>query len=1336
MTLEPLLTEVERRERQKRNQDLEVRRQREQQEARSPERRQEQFVSALGDVGSGVQGALDLLAIPDELGLALSELVRQGRENIGLGEISQPGTAEEEQRHREKEEKAQATLSELGGIRSLDDVGPFLGNLVERGRERPLSEALEGALIAGAAGAAATAGRKALGFGAEAGMELLQEATQQVGKAADAGTGVTSKFIPEQLPITNVKPTSLMENVIGLPPIQAGLTRREQAENAVLHLFGRIDNNPISNAPFNVRNNMAPAISNTASRLGLKHDAALRGAFQIDDTGRILSLAGIDPTVPGAPTLADVAARLPRYLESDVLTDGQKAALIALRDDLAPYRALLDDVGLLEDIGQRTDIIEGGFYIPRGRADIEGANFPKIGGRTGRGTKGNLDKAAVFDSQAAGIEAGFEYAGIGQVLTSHARNVGNTAVDAHIATFFKQAVDPITGDLLGETAKMRLFRQNPDLVKEMDGLRKETTRLKSLMTGIDDRTARTIDEFLNGGELDDIDDFAAAISNINVVQGGLNAGATRIEVQDALAAIKGRIQDLRPEWKAALKRAQATPRDQNIIGAGGVPFPGLGGLTFPDEVASAANRMLQGDPTFIKGFQAVIGPFNNLYRALRATGDLSAMGIQGLLGLHSAPAAYGDAMKLMFRSVGDPQSLGKFVIQFDEVAEAAGRPGSDIWTRAGLRMGGADTEFALGRGVPILNEANRAYGFFSDTLRLGWADELLQQELAKGRSLQEIIGSGDLEKLADIANNMTGWSKGRAFGSVGDLVLFAPRFLQSRLTTLTKFMTDGGVQGEAARRSVIRLIGFGVMETVALNEALGNETDFRPMVDGRPNPDFMRVRALGRDWSLFGTWDSLARAVILAAGDDPKQAVRGMASGAVSNAWNFISGQTAIGEEVPSFPVLQDDFDPVEFGKFILSENIVPFAAEEAGESIQQVFSGATQGDVGEVVAGIAAMLGEAAGAKSSPTSSSENRDIARQEVMVERGLDGKFRDLDIDVQHDIDHDPRVQEKTKALFESRRRRGSPYQAYLDERTKLEADFENGTIRPDGREEAGINDLVDRFARSRGSLLQEGGETITTPEGEVVTQAGEDPLFGKAFRMRLGDLQERLSTRKADLRERSSEALEFLDDLDPATNAFDIAFEEYLASVTDPILEDPVTDLYDFDERERRLGALREKHGDLTIDRVERFLDNNDHAVIKQLRADQAIMEPYWRILEDHMADLEQRFPKEFGGVAEDYEKYLLIDPSQRQFDIQLPKFAKVKAAVDSLDVRVGGFTGRQQWLMANDPEIDRLLVKWGYRNSASHPQVILEEAERFEQRQTQGEGLRDLNIQPTVGATR
>ena len=143
---------------------------------------------------------------------------------------------------------------------------------------------------------------------------------------------------------------------------------------------------------------------------------------------------------------------------------------------------------------------------------------------------------------------------------------------------------------------------------------------------------------------------------------------------------------------------------------------------FPDEVADKANKILVGGPAWIRGINAVVGPFNNMYRAFRATGEFSIIFIQGKLGLASSPAAHNEALVLMYRSLGDPDILGKKLVDFDNKAVKNGRIDATTWGRAKLRQGGADTEYSFGEGfmsavgnLPGFKQLNRAYGFFGDT---------------------------------------------------------------------------------------------------------------------------------------------------------------------------------------------------------------------------------------------------------------------------------------------------------------------------------------------------------------------------------------------------------------------------------------------------------------------------------------------------------------------------------------------------------------------------------------------------------------------------------------------
>jgi len=149
----------------------------------------------------------------------------------------------------------------------------------------------------------------------------------------------------------------------------------------------------------------------------------------------------------------------------------------------------------------------------------------------------------------------------------------------------------------------------------------------------------------------------------------------------------------------------------------------------------------------------------------------------------------------------------------------------------------------------------------------------LQEELLKGRSLEDILKTGDMERIAEIANNMTGWSKNSFGGSIGDLAFLAPRFLQARLESTWKaarglapvHKTQDGykwgnrIDHRFARRSMLRTVSHAMFITYMVNEMQGKDTDFRPFYGRVGNRGKMEYRSgiltsmlCGLEISLFG----------------------------------------------------------------------------------------------------------------------------------------------------------------------------------------------------------------------------------------------------------------------------------------------------------------------------------------------------------------------------------------------------------------------------------------------------------------------------------------------------
>jgi hypothetical protein len=1040
-------------------------------------------------------------------------------------------------------------------------------------------------------------------LGRSAAPKVARESGGAVAKPIRTQADAAVSPAPAEDVVPQAIPTELGENVIGLRPIEQGLTRGEEIANIARRTVGvGIEDSPIATPALAERARVQPIIATQANNIATTNKVRLNEVFVFDEKGRIPALAGVDPTVKGAPTIQDVAARLPRY--ADQLSPGQAGAMAALKADVGPYRALLDEVGV--PVPFRSDVIEGGFYVPRGNAAKEGADAPvKVRAGERRGGKRGSEKTAVFDSQAAGIEAGFEYSPIEVSLSSYAKDSGTRATEAHVANFFKNVKDPVTGELLGETAavrvpaglRTRMTKLKAQIAQRRDTLKKRAARIsnmareqrratrralgaegraeragarvgvreaafsqadlnearQTLTTAISEtkdfafragqnterlsqarvrlnsterslrnrldrlqraareaeeemaaemgtgavsrpvtsgslskkvsafrltanRLSKEVDRLSGGAETmaEKVDNLiergqilrdvgkaqrdemvqsrrveralverdrslgaaqrelrvlsqeqrrlerAAEASGVRAARGIAAAESTAKDIQ----AIQREISSVQGEWELALRRSRQIPRDQSIIA-----LPGLQAHSFPDEIANAANKILrdEGPPRGANAvFQRVVGAFNNLYRGLRATADNSAPGIQGLLGLANDPAVFKSALSVNLRAWANEDVLGRYIIDFDDAAQSAGRLNSKEWGRLGVHTGGIETEFQLGAGaggigeafgnLPVIRQANRAFGFFGDALRLGWADDLLQDELRRNRSLSEIISSGDAERIAGVANSMTGWSSKKFAGSWGELLLFAPRFLQSRLEVLTKAAMSArpgaSLDQRIARRSLLRLVGGAVVLTYFLNAMQGQDTDFSPFRNGRYNSNFMRVRFGGRDWSLLGTWDSLARAIIVTAQGRPHEAVRGMGSGVVSMSWDLISGEDFIGRRVRD--------DAGDFAVWLM-RSMTPFAAEEIPESVAHIARGVKHQDVGDVAAGAVTIAGEMFGAKSAPLSFTDVADQVAREMNF-----GSYKDSE-DFQKNLIKDD---EQTQAVSE--RRPGTPYFDRLSE----------------------------------------------------------------------------------------------------------------------------------------------------------------------------------------------------------------------------------------------------------------------------------------------------------------
>lgn len=777
---------------------------------------------------------------------------------------------------------------------------------------------------------------------------------------------------------------SASQRLFQIAPPTAELSRADRALNALKRTLNvGVPEDEVATPIMRERQRVQGVIDSQAARLGAIADETTR-VFPTDEHGRIADL-------PGNPTIQDLAARLPQF--EPYLSEQQTAALNQLRDAVQPYHDTLAENGV--DVRNRADVQEGGFYLPRGNADVEGMDAPlKVGtGRGGAGGRRGFEKGATFDSMAEGIDAGYQYTPFKDAVQSYGKQAGTRAIDAWAANELKA-----TG--LGEGVKERLMREQPNLAREWQDVNTQIASVRSRLATAERRAGiavgRTdeLDTALSDMSRAQPDGGARPLSRVPTAMRNLRdtantnfesvanqdrsfgagqsdvlnrldqlvpEGTERVRFLDTaivrterridqlgerggryardaanlrteLGALQDHYQGIAPEYKRAFEHAASTPRDQGSIG-----FSGLNGTTFPDEVANVANKYLNAEkqPTGrLTNTVRTIDAFNGLMRGLRASMDVSFMGIQGLLGAVSHPRQYVQAMDIAFRSLGDDRAFGKYVTHFDETARSAGRPDSQAWAAAGARIGGADTEFAIRGGLPGIapsiqgkplpltsripglrdglnpvRGSNRAFGTFGDTLRLATNDALYGARQSAGKA----VGQAEMGEMAKFSNLMTGWSERRFLGDTGSLVQFAPRFFQSQLELVGNAMTRRGVVGDEARKSLVSLIGVGTLLTIAANKARGYDTDFKP---GSPN--FMRIRNVaGTDVSLFGPWDSLVRGIGSAAHGDLSYMARSKASPAVALAWDYLSGQSFNGEHTRD--------NPAQAGEYFLKQ-LVPFS--------------------------------------------------------------------------------------------------------------------------------------------------------------------------------------------------------------------------------------------------------------------------------------------------------------------------------------------------------------------------------------------------------------------------
>jgi hypothetical protein len=445
---------------------------------------------------------------------------------------------------------------------------------------------------------------------------------------------------------------------------------------------------------------------------------------------------------------------------------------------------------------------------------------------------------------------------------------------------------------------------------------------------------------------------------------------------------------------------------------------------------------------------------------------------------------------------------------------------------------------------------------------------------------------------------------------------------------------------------MLKMIGGAVAITHLINWMQGRETDMRPWVRGNPNSNFMRVRFGKRDFSMLGTWDSLAKSFMLTAMGRPQDVWRTLASPIVRIGWDISSGETAIGERARGEGLA--GLWSEETGYYAM-KTLSPFAAQEIPEVVRATREG-------EFLTAGVTLTGEIFGVKSGPMGYTDQFENMRRELYP----DTPANELDAPQKRRINATPEVQEQITKIEE----KSGP----IDMKQLMSIRFDDvARIKEDG--EASLRKNID--------------VGMDGPDLRIQIRDFKQTRFERTNALLSNlDLQEELKERAADK---------------PTRDLLGEAFW------TAPASENPLTGDVDFDKRDVKresilvqadqmdvprwyitgIGApLDPVTGDPQSYRGKRYEDPVVRKMIERFEADQDVIRPY---LEAGRDLAEKR------GLLDVYEQWRASNDNN--FLKAHPVFKAVMDMVDTIKSN----------MRRNDIDLERKLWKWGYIGVAENP---------------------------------
>jgi len=416
-------------------------------------------------------------------------------------------------------------------------------------------------------------------------------------------------------------------------------------------------------------------------------------------------------------------------------------------------------------------------------------------------------------------------------------------------------------------------------------------------------------------------------------------GAKITQLSDELEPLRNR----RKELLQQVNEVRSIAHERSLVFDGEIGLVPGRGIPVPLKIANGFNKAVKE--------AAEKGPLTSMFdlvndgmRMLGASADVSRQMTIGLLGAADNPALAGKAFAAGVRTAKDPRAVWTALKTLEDtnshlpsIAEAIGRDGLQVSAAENSLAAGATRSAGLAKlgRLPVFREADALYSAPGNVDRVSRYYKLLNDWKAAGK---DYTSSQARSRAANVANLTSGRARSGVFSpffgeEISGRLAFAGRFVQSQFDTVGNAILVGGVEGDEARKALLRLAAGG-MATMAGYNAFAQSVgmDYMPWDEflDPTAPNFARVRVAGHDISIFGPWDSLVKGVVYTAQGDPQYFVRSKLAPAASLAYSALGvdlplvgqvgggGENAIGK-----PLGWKDVTPIPFGVRDIGETAV-----------------------------------------------------------------------------------------------------------------------------------------------------------------------------------------------------------------------------------------------------------------------------------------------------------------------------------------------------------------------------------------------------------------------------